>query len=85
MVNLSFLFRLDKDKDSLRGQKAFLNTTVAVYESQDKALMEFCTNEWIRIGKDHPELEQKYNVAAFSKSEVIEVTGCPEKQDEADT
>ena len=57
MVNLSFLFRLDKDKDSLRGQKAFLNTTDAVYESQDKALMEFCTNEWIRIGKDHPELE----------------------------
>ena len=47
--------------------------------------MEFCTNEWIRIGKDHPNLESKYNVAAFSKNEVIEVTGCPEKNDEAES
>ena len=47
--------------------------------------MEFCTNEWIRIGKDHSNLESKYNVAAFSKNEVIEVTGCPEKQEEVET
>ena len=39
--------------------------------------MEFCTTEWIRIGKDHMKLEDKYNVLSKSDNEVIEVVGCP--------
>ena len=39
--------------------------------------MEFCTTEWIRIGKDHTKLEDKYNVLSKSENEVIEVVGCP--------
>ena len=65
MVNLSFLFRLDELK--VMDQRAFLNTTVAIYDSQNEELMEFCTTEWIRIGKDHEKLEVKYNVASISQ------------------
>ena len=55
-----------------------MNTTVAIYDSQDPELMEFCTREWIRTDKDHMKLEGKYNVASISKNAVVEVTGCPE-------
>ena len=54
-----------------------MNTTVAIYDSQDEELMDFCTREWIRIGKDHTKLEDKYNVLTKSENEVIEVVGCP--------
>lgn len=74
---MSFLLRVDQD--SLSSQKAFLNTTVAVYESRDKALMDFCTSEWIRIGKDHEKLSNEYNIVALSQDEIIEVTGCEDK------
>ena len=33
VVNLSFLFKLDDSK--VMGERAFLNTTVAIYDSQD--------------------------------------------------
>ena len=61
VVNLSFLFRLDGNK--VTSERAFLNTTVVIYDSPEKELMDFCTSEWIRIDKDHMKLEDKYNVA----------------------
>ena len=71
VTNLSFLFRLDKLQ--AMNQRAFLNTTVAIYDSQDPELMNFCTTEWIRIDKDHVKLEEKYNVASISTNEIVEV------------
>jgi len=82
-INLSFLFGL-KDSAKDVGGKAFLNATVAIYDSMDRALMDFCTTEWITIGKDHLDLESKYNVASISRNDVIEVTGCPQLQETTD-
>lgn len=55
-VNLSFLFRLEEDPIR-EDRNAFLNATIAIYDSMDRDLMEFCTNEQIQIGKDHSDLE----------------------------
>ena len=40
--------------------------------------MEFCTTEWIRIGKDHGKLKEQWNVAAIDEHVLVEVTGCPD-------
>lgn len=48
---------------------------MAVYDSKDSYLMDFCTSEWIRISKDHKELKNDFNVVYYN-DEVIDVTGC---------
>ena len=55
-VDLNFLLRLTRREKSQAGQKAYLNATVIVYDSQDPALMDYCTKYWVRIDQDHAKL-----------------------------
>ena len=43
--------------------------------------MDHCTSQWVRVDKDHHKLTDKWNVAAISRNEIIEVTGCPNEDE----
>lgn len=81
-VYLSFLFGLEEIKSNV-GRKAFLNATVAIYDSTDSGLMDLCTTQLISIEKNHTDLMQKYHVDYISKHDKIEVTGCPQLKETA--
>ena len=53
-----------------------LNTSVVIYASQDSSLLDFCTDEWISIKKDHSKLKNKYGVVFQSHDQISDVTGC---------
>ena len=57
-VHLSFLFELDQSKFS---NFAYLNTSLAIYDSTEQELLDYCETEWFQIGKDHSKLDESLN------------------------
>ena len=81
-VHLSFHFELDQSKFE---QHAYLNTSLAIYDSTDQELLDYCETEWFQIGKDHPKLDARldaYAISNYTSDLIIQVEGCEGMQEE---
>ena len=76
-VHLSFLFELDQSKFK---DYAYLNTSLAIYDSTEQELLDYCETEWFQIGKDHSKLDDSLNfgfgVINQTEGIIMRVDGC---------